>query len=101
MCCAIQPTGGIIGNVKIKRMRKLVFAINTSLDGCVDHTKFFPDEDTFAYFTQLVRDTGTFLYGRKTYKLMVPYWPDAAKEDPADEFARAFDAVGKIVVCSR
>jgi dihydrofolate reductase len=82
-------------------MRKLVFAINTSLDGCVDHTKFFPDEDTFAYFTQLVRDTGTFLYGRKTYELMVPYWPDAAKEDPADEFARAFDAVGKFVVCSR
>jgi dihydrofolate reductase len=82
-------------------MRKLVFAINTTLDGCCDHTKFFPDEDTFAYFTQLVRDTGTFLYGRKTYELMVPYWPDAAKEDPSDEFAQAFDAVEKIVVFSQ
>ena len=81
-------------------MRKLVFAINMSLDGCVDHTKFLPDEDTFAYFTQLVQDTGTFLYGRKTYELMVPYWPDAAK-DPSDEFAQAFVAVEKIVVFSQ
>ena len=82
-------------------MRKIIFAINTTLDGCVDHTKFFPDEDTFAYFTQLTRDTGTFLYGRKTYELMIPYWPDAAKEDPSDEFAQAFDAVDKIVVFSQ
>jgi dihydrofolate reductase len=81
-------------------MRKLVFAINMSLDGCCDHTKFFPDEDTFAYFTQLTRNADTFLYGRKTYQLMVPYWPDAAKEDPSDEFAQAFDAVNKIVVFS-
>jgi dihydrofolate reductase len=82
-------------------MRKLVFAINTTLDGCVDHTKFYPDEDTFAYFIQLTRDADTFLYGRKTYQLMVPYWPDVAKEDPSDEFAQAFDAIGKIIVFSR
>jgi len=82
-------------------MRKLIFAINTTLDGCVDHTKFHPDEDTFAYFTQLTRDADTFLYGRKTYQLMIPYWPDAAKEDPSDEFAQAFDAVEKIVVFSQ
>jgi dihydrofolate reductase len=82
-------------------MRKLVYAINATLDGCCDHTKFFPNEDTFAYFTQLTRDAGTFLYGRKTYQLMFPYWPDVAKEDPSDEFAQAFDAVDKIVVFSR
>src|ERR1700733_14535268 len=82
-------------------MRKLIFAINTTLDGCVDHTKFYPDEETFAYFTQLTRDADTFLYGRITYQLMVPYWPDVAKEDPADEFAQAFDAVDKIVVFSQ
>jgi dihydrofolate reductase len=81
-------------------MRNLIYAINTSLDGCCDHTKFFPAEDTMEYFTQLTRDAGTFLYGRKTYELMVPYWPDAAKEDPSDEFAQAFDAVEKIVVFS-
>jgi len=82
-------------------MRKLIYAINMSLDGCVDHTKFYPDEETFAYFIQLTRDADTFLYGRKTYQLMVPYWPDVAKEDPSDEFAQAFDAVEKIVVFSR
>jgi len=82
-------------------MRKVIYAINTSLDGCCDHTKFYPSEDTMAYFTQLTQDAGTFLYGRKTYQLMVPYWPGVAKEDPSDEFARAFDAVGKIIVFSQ
>jgi dihydrofolate reductase len=87
-------------------MRKLVFAINMSLDGCCDHTKFFPSEDTMDYFIQLVRDTGTFLYGRKTYELMVPYWPDVAKNPEGDrdsdvEYAHAFNAIDKIVVFSR
>ena len=82
-------------------MRKLVYVINTSLDGCCDHTKFGPEEDTFEYFTHLTRNAGTFLYGRKTYQLMIPYWPDAAKEDPSDEFAQAFVAVDNIVVVSR
>ena len=86
-------------------MRNLIYAINTTLDGCVDHTKFIPDEETFEYVTQLTRDAGTFLYGRKTYQLMVPYWPDAAKNPASDrkahvEFARAFEAVNKIVVFS-
>jgi len=88
-------------------MRKLIFAINTTLDGCVDHTKFFPHEETMDFFMQLVRDTDIFLYGRKTYELMVPYWPDVAKTPPGQddrdsdiEFAKAFDAVGKIVVVS-
>jgi dihydrofolate reductase len=87
-------------------MRNLIFAINTTLDGCCDHTKFYPEEDTMEYFMQLTLDTGTFLYGRKTYELMVPYWPDVAKNPSGDreedvEFARAFDAVGKIVVFSK
>jgi len=82
-------------------MRKLVYAINTTLDGCCDHTKFGPDEETFEYVTHLMREAGTLVYGRKTYELMVPYWPDAAKEDPSDEFAQAFDAVENIVVFSR
>lgn len=87
-------------------MRNLVYAINTTLDGCCDHTKFFPSEDTFTYFMQLTRGADTFLYGRKTYQLMVPYWPDIAKDpsergNPDYEFAQAFDAVEKIVVFSQ
>ncbi len=87
-------------------MRKVIFAINMTLDGCCDHTKFSPDEETFEYFMQLTRDADTFLYGRKTYQLMVPYWPDVAK-DPSQqtnadyEFAQAFVAIKKIIVFSK
>jgi len=87
-------------------MRNVIFAINVTLDGCCDHTKFNPDEQTLQYFTQLTRDADTFLYGRKTYQLMVPYWPDVAKnhsgQTKADiEFAQAFDAISKIIVFSQ
>ncbi len=87
-------------------MRNLIYAINMTLDGCYDHTKFGPDEETFDYFIQLVRDAGTFLWGRKTYQLMVPYWPDVANDpsgqDKADyEYAQAFVAVENIVVFSK
>jgi dihydrofolate reductase len=87
-------------------MRNLIYAINLSIDGCCDHTKFRPAEDTFEYFVHLVRSVDTFLYGRKTYQLMVPYWPDVLKnpsgETKADyEYAEAFVAVDQIVVFSR
>src|SRR4051812_48731734 len=88
-------------------MRKLVFAINVSLDGYCDHTIFYPDEEMMQYFIKLAQDADTFLYGRKTYELMVPYWPDAAKDASVNdrevdyEYARAFDAVKKMVVVSK
>jgi dihydrofolate reductase len=87
-------------------MRKVIFAINITIDGCCDHTKFNPNDEMFEYFTRLTRDADTFLYGRKTYQLMVPYWPDVAKnpseQTKADyEFAQAFDAINKIIVFSR
>jgi dihydrofolate reductase len=87
-------------------MRNVIYAINITLDGCIDHTKFSPDAETFEYFTRLTRDADTFLYGRKTYQLMVPYWPDVAKnpseQTKADyEFAQAFDAINKIIVFSQ
>ena len=73
-------------------MRKLIFAIDTTLDGCCDHTKQMADEETHRYFTHLMR---------KTYQLMVPYWPDIAKshsETKAEnEFADTFDSINKIV----
>ena len=83
-------------------MRKLIYAINVTLDGCCDHTKMSPDEEDFEYHIRLVRDADLFVYGRKTYQLMVPYWPDIAKnpsgETKADvDFAQAFDSKNKIV----
>ena len=82
-------------------MRKLIFAINTTLDGCVDHTKQFVDEETLEYFTPLTREVDLQVFGRKTYQLMVPYWPDVLKDPSATkadrEFAQAFVSTNKLV----
>jgi len=86
-------------------MRKLIYAINITLDGCCDHTKMRPDEETYEYFIQLTRDAGALVYGRKTYELMVPYWPDIARDRSGgkqeNDFADAFVAVGQMIVFSR
>jgi dihydrofolate reductase len=86
-------------------MRKLIYAINLTIDGCCDHTKMIPEAEMFEFHTNLVRNADLFVYGRKTYQLMVPYWPDIAKnpsgETKADvEFAQAFDS-NKIIVFSK
>lgn len=82
-------------------MRNVIFAINITLDGCCDHTKQFVDDEQLEYFTHLTREAGLQVFGRKTYQLMVPYWPDVLKSPSATkadtEFARAFDSVNKIV----
>ena len=85
-------------------MRKVIYAINLSLDGCFDHTIGVPDEEVGQYYMDLVRDADLFVYGRKTYELMVPYWPDVAKSESETkvdkDFAAAFVSK-KMVVFSR
>src|ERR1700688_3542413 len=82
-------------------MRKLIYAINLTLDGGCDHTNGVPDDELFEYSTHLVRGAELLVFGRKTYQLMVPYWPDVAKnpsETKADrEFADTFVSKNKIV----
>jgi dihydrofolate reductase len=82
-------------------MRKLIYSINLTLDGGCDHTNGAPDDDLFEYSTQLVRGADLLVFGRKTYQLMVPYWPDVANnpsETKADrEFAETFVSKTKIV----
>jgi len=82
-------------------MKKLIFAINTTLDGCVDHTKQIGDDETHEYFTHLMQDVDLLVFGRKTYQLMVPFWPEVAKSQSmtkaSNEFARTFDSINKIV----
>lgn len=87
-------------------MRKLIFAINLTLDGCCDHTKASSDEELHDYFTNLLREVDTLVYGRKTYQLMVPFWPDIARNQSGqtramNEFAHAFDSINNIVVFSQ
>jgi dihydrofolate reductase len=82
-------------------MRNIIFAINTTLDGCCDHTKQFADEETHEYFTHLMRDVDLLVFGRKTYQLMVPFWPNVAKNQSmtkaGNKFALTFDSINKIV----
>lgn len=82
-------------------MRNVVFAMNISIDGCYDHTRFGPDAELMDYFIRFMLDTGLIVYGRKTYELMIPYWPDVAKNEvdtPQDiAFAKAMVPVPKIV----
>jgi dihydrofolate reductase len=82
-------------------MRRLIYAINLTLDGGCDHTNGVPDDELFEYSTHLVRGADLLVFGRKTYQLMVPYWPDVAKnpsETEADrEFAETFVSKNKIV----
>jgi dihydrofolate reductase len=86
-------------------MRKLVYGINVSLDGCCDHTKFGGDgdgEDIHNYFRKQLEEADLLLYGRKTYELMVPFWPEVAEEQSMDKaanaFARAFANLKRVVV---
>ena len=82
-------------------MRNLIFAINTTLDGCVDHTRQLADDETHEYFTDLLRECDLGVFGRITYQLMVPFWPEVAKSQSlskaSNEFARVFDSLDKIV----
>ena len=82
-------------------MRNVIYAINITLDGCCDHTKGIADEELLEHYTHLLRDADLFAYGRKTYQLMVPYWPDIAKNHSGtkaeNEFADTFDSSDKIV----
>ena len=82
-------------------MRNVIFAINITLDGCVDHTTQVADDETHEYFTDLLREVDLGVFGRITYQLMVPFWPEVAKNQSMDkasnEFAKAFDSINKIV----
>ena len=82
-------------------MRKVIYAINITLDGCCDHTKMIADEELLEHYTPLLREADLLVYGRKTYQLMVPYWPDIAKNHSGTkaeiEFARTFDSIKKVV----
>lgn len=86
---------------KLILMRKIIYGINITLDGCCDHTKGIGDKETHEYFTDLLRQVDLLVYGRKTYELMVPFWPDVAREqsmdDASNEFARVFTAINKVV----
>ncbi len=83
-------------------MRNVIFSINVTLDGCCDHTRQNGTADVHEYFTGMMMDADTLVFGRITYQLMVPFWPDVAKNQSAptkemNKFARVFDSMKKVV----
>jgi dihydrofolate reductase len=81
-------------------MRKIIAAINMTIDGFCDHTAINPDEEIHQHYTDLLNNAGAVLYGRITYQLM-EYWRTVLKEPTGDksmdEFAVAIDKLPKIV----
>jgi dihydrofolate reductase len=70
-------------------MAKLVFGMNQSLDGYVDHMEFAPGPALFRHFVEQARDQTGSVYGRRLYEVM-RYWDE---EDPAwDAAERDFAA---------
>jgi dihydrofolate reductase len=82
-------------------MRKLIAAINMTLDGFCDHTAMIADEELHQHFNELLRNSDTLLYGRITYQLMESAWPSVVKNPtgnkPFVEFAVLIDNISKIV----
>ncbi|GAB3930962.1 dihydrofolate reductase family protein [Mucilaginibacter myungsuensis] len=82
-------------------MRKIVYAMNISIDGCYDHTMIDGDAELHEHFANLGQDVDLTIYGRKMYELMVPYWTEVAKKKTAvkgtDDFAKTIIELPKIV----
>ena len=82
-------------------MRKLIAAINMTLDGFCDHTAGIADDELHQHYNELLSNAGGIIYGRITYQLMESYWPTVVKNPtgnkPMDEFAVNIQNIPKIV----
>jgi dihydrofolate reductase len=82
-------------------MRKLIAAMNMTLDGFCDHTTMIADDELHQHYNELLSNADTLLYGRTTYQLMESAWPAIVKNPtgnkPTDEFAILIDNISKIV----
>ena len=81
-------------------MRKLIAALNMTLDGFCDHTAGLPDEEIHQHYTELLGQGDAILYGRTTYQLM-EFWrtilDNPSEEKSMNDFATAIDKIPKIV----
>jgi dihydrofolate reductase len=86
-------------------MAKLIYVSNVSLDGYIEdeHGRFdwtAPDDELFAFITDLVRPVGTYLYGRRLYDTMAVWETDpalAAQSELMADFANVWQAADKVL----
>jgi dihydrofolate reductase len=89
-------------------MAKLIYASNMSLDGWTEDERGAfdwapPDDDVFAFITQLMLSAGTYLYGRRMYETLAVWETDptlATQSDLAASYAGAWRAADKVVYSS-
>jgi dihydrofolate reductase len=81
-------------------MRKLIAAINMTVDGFCDHTSGIAEDEIHKHYADLLSNAGAVLYGRITYQLM-EYWRTVVQNPTGnkaiDEFAVIMDNTPKIV----
>lgn len=87
-------------------MRKVIFSTSVSLDGFIEGPNrdldwAIVDEELHRHFNDQARAKSAFMYGRRTYEVMVDYWPtadtDPTMPDYMVEFARIWKSMPKIV----
>src|SRR6058998_572883 len=86
-------------------MSKLIYIANVTLDGYIEdsHGNFdwtTPDDEKFAFITDLVRSAGTYLYGRRMYETMAVWETDpglGAQSELMADFATMWQAADKVV----
>ncbi len=80
-------------------MAKLIYGLNQSLDGYVDHDRMSPDAGLFRHWIEQVRGVSAILYGRRVYELM-RYWEDDQPGwgEAEREYAQVWRAKPKWVV---
>jgi dihydrofolate reductase len=88
-------------------MRPLRYAINVTLDGCVDHRSGLVDDESHRFWAENIERADALLYGRVTYQMMEEAWrlPESGiwpdwMDDGMIEFATTIDAMKKYVVSS-
>ena len=83
-------------------MGLLTFALNVTLDGCVDHRAMVADDEMHRWWTGLMDASAAMLFGRRTYELMEDAWPQVARDPDASaadrEWAAKLEAKPKYVV---
>jgi dihydrofolate reductase len=86
-------------------MAELIYASNMSLDGWTEDAQGAldwapPDDDVFAWITEVMRSAGTYLYGRRMYETMAVWETEpslAAGSDLRAEYAQVWQAADKVV----
>jgi dihydrofolate reductase len=81
-------------------MKKVIAALNMTLDGFCDHTAGLPDEEIHQHYTELLSHGDAILYGRTTFQLM-EFWrtflENPSEEKSMNDFALAIDNIPKII----